>query len=50
MGRARLLIVEDDIDISNMLRIYFAGQGYDVDTALRGRDALGEKPARSCPI
>ena len=40
MGKARLLIVEDDIDISNMLRIYFAGQSYDVDTALRGSDAL----------
>lgn len=40
MGKARLLIVEDDIDISNMLRIYFNGQGYDVDVALRGSDAL----------
>jgi PleD family two-component response regulator len=40
MGKARLLIVEDDVDISNMLRIYFTGQGYDVDTALRGSDAL----------
>jgi len=48
MGKARLLIVEDDIDISNMLRIYFAGQGYDVDTALRGRDAL-EKTRQIMP-
>jgi DNA-binding response OmpR family regulator len=40
MGKARLLIVEDDTDISNMLRIYFGGQNYDVDTALRGTDAL----------
>ncbi len=40
MGKARLLIVEDDHDISNMLRIYFTAQGYDVDTALRGMDAL----------
>src|SRR5512139_1117043 len=40
MGKARLLIVEDDFDISNMLRIYFTAQGYDVDTALRGSDAL----------
>lgn len=40
MGKARLLIVEDDVDISNMLRIYFNGQGYDVDVALRGSDAL----------
>ena len=40
MGKARLLIVEDDPDISNMLRIYFAGLGYDVDAALRGGEAL----------
>jgi PleD family two-component response regulator len=40
MSKARLLIVEDDIDISNMLRIYFTGQGYDVDTAPRGGEAL----------
>jgi PleD family two-component response regulator len=40
MPKARLLIVEDDPDISNMLRIYFGGQGYDVDYALRGQDAI----------
>lgn len=40
MGKARLCIVEDDVDIANMLRIYFAGQGYDVDVAHRGNDAL----------
>jgi PleD family two-component response regulator len=40
MPKARLLIVEDDPDISNMLRIYFGGQGYDVDYAMRGQDAI----------
>ena len=40
MGKARLLITEDDVDISNMLKIYFTGLGYEVDTALRGLDAL----------
>lgn len=40
MGKARLLIIEDDPDISNMLRIYFAAQGYDVDTALRGMEGV----------
>ena len=40
MGKARLLVVEDDPDISNMLKIYFSGLGYDVDVALRGYDAL----------
>jgi len=41
MGKARLLVVEDDFDISNMLRIYFTSQGYDVDVAARGSEALG---------
>ena len=40
MNKARLLIVEDDPDISNMLRIYFSGQNYEVDTAMRGSIAL----------
>jgi PleD family two-component response regulator len=40
MGKARLLIVEDDIDISNMLKIYFTGLGFDVDAAVRGNEAL----------
>ncbi len=40
MGKARILVVEDDFDISNMLRIYFGGQGYDVDVAGRGEDAM----------
>lgn len=48
MGKARLLIVEDDIDISNMLRIYFTSQGYDVDVTLRGREAL-EKTRQVMP-
>jgi len=34
------MIVEDDPDISNMLRIYFRSQGYDVAVAQRGEDAL----------
>jgi DNA-binding response OmpR family regulator len=40
MGKAHLLIVEDDLDIANMLRIYFNSQGYDVDLASRGSEAL----------
>ena len=48
MGKARLLIVEDDTDISNMLRIYFTGQNYEVDTAFRGGDAL-EKTRSNLP-
>jgi PleD family two-component response regulator len=40
MGKARLLVVEDDIDIGNMLKIYFSGMDFDVDVAVRGKDAL----------
>ena len=40
MGKARLLVVEDDIDIGNMLKIYFGGMDFDVDVAVRGSDAL----------
>ena len=40
MSDGRILIVEDDFDISNMLRIFFTGQGYNVEVAARGNDAL----------
>lgn len=40
MGKGRLLVVEDDPDIGNMLRIFFAGRGYTVHVTSRGRDAL----------
>jgi PleD family two-component response regulator len=40
MGKARLLVVEDDVDIANMLKIYFSGMEFDVDLAHRGADAL----------
>lgn len=48
MGKARLLIVEDDVDISTMLKIYFSGLGFEVDTAMRGSDAL-EKTRHALP-
>jgi PleD family two-component response regulator len=48
MSKARLLIVEDDYDISNMLRIYFSGQQYEVDIAPRGSEAL-EKTRTNLP-
>jgi PleD family two-component response regulator len=40
MSEGRILVVEDDFDISNMLRIYFQSQGYEVSVAPRGGDAL----------
>ena len=48
MGKSRLLITEDDVDISNMLKIYFSGLGFIVDTALRGMEAL-EKTKHAIP-
>ena len=40
MSKGRLLIVEDDFDISNMLRIYFDSQGYQTMIATKGEEAL----------
>jgi diguanylate cyclase (GGDEF)-like protein len=40
MAKGRILVVEDDTDISNMLRIYFASQGYEVAVTPRGGEAL----------
>ncbi len=40
MGQGRILVVEDDLDISKMLRIYFDSHGYEVLVATRGGDAL----------
>ncbi len=40
MSRGRILVVEDDFDISNMLRIYFQSQDYEVTVASRGEDGL----------
>lgn len=48
MSQAKLLIVEDDYDIANMLRIYFTSQKYEVDVAPRGLDAL-EKTRQTMP-
>ena len=40
MGKPRLLVVEDDADIANMLKIYFSGLEFEVDIAPRGELAL----------
>ena len=42
-----LLIVEDDLDTSEMLRVYFEAQGYRVVTAGSGREALEKCRAES---
>ncbi len=48
MSKARLLIVEDDVDIANMLRLFFKSQGYEVEVAMRGSEAL-EKTRQGLP-
>jgi PleD family two-component response regulator len=48
MGKSRLLVVEDDADIANMLKIYFGGMDYEVDIAPRGGLAL-EKTRTALP-
>ncbi len=40
MSEGRILVVEDDADISNMLQLYFKSQGYEVFVAPVGNDAL----------
>ena len=48
MGKARLLVVEDDHDIGTMLKIYFEAKGFEVNHAIRGSDAL-EKTRQGMP-
>jgi DNA-binding response OmpR family regulator len=44
--KARLLIVEDDIDVADMLTAYFRVQGYEVVTVSWGEDAV--QTCRKC--
>jgi len=48
MNKYRLLIVEDDSDILEMLKIYFTSENYEVDTAMRGSEAL-QKTRQNLP-
>ncbi len=48
MSKSRLLIVEDDADIANMLQIFFSGMNFEVDLAPRGSTAL-EKTRTNLP-
>jgi len=40
VNKERILVVEDQADISGLLKIYFTSQGYEVMTAMRGQIAL----------
>ena len=44
--KGHLLVVEDDTDIAEMLRMYFNGQGYEVHVAGNGADALASTHPR----
>jgi PleD family two-component response regulator len=48
MSKGTILVVEDDFDLSELLRLYFDSQGYQVIVATRGNDAL-EACRRSLP-
>ena len=48
MGKPRLLVVEDDHDISNLLKFFFSKHDYEVDIASKGGEAL-EKTRQSLP-
>jgi PleD family two-component response regulator len=39
-AKSQILIVEDDLDLAEMLNSYFRVQGYEVQTAAWGRDAV----------
>src|SRR5258706_7812903 len=40
MSKRRLLVIEDDIDVAEMLVVYFSGQGYEVLNAITGKDGI----------
>jgi DNA-binding response OmpR family regulator len=40
VAKEKILVVEDQPDISSLLKIYFTSQGYEVMTAMRGQVAL----------
>src|SRR5512141_992467 len=40
MLKKRLLVIEDDIDVSEMLVAYFTSQGYEVFNAMTGGDGI----------
>ncbi len=46
MAKKRLLIVEDDTDVAEMLLLYFTGQGYDVLHALTGGEGIAAARAK----
>jgi DNA-binding response OmpR family regulator len=46
MPKKRLLVIEDDIDVAEMLIVYFSGQGYEVFNAMSGREGISMARSR----
>jgi DNA-binding response OmpR family regulator len=44
--KKRLLIIEDDVDVAEMLVVYFTGQGYEVFNAMSGFDGISMARAK----
>jgi PleD family two-component response regulator len=47
MAKKRLLVIEDDSDVAEMLYVYFISQGYEVYNALTGHDGVSMARAKS---
>ena len=47
-GEARILVVDDEPDLLNAVRLYLEMEGYQVITATNGEEAL-RRSARACP-
>lgn len=45
----RMLVVDDEVDIANMLAEYFRMEGYDVTCANSGAEALAAASAGAAP-
>ena len=50
MSKGRILVVEDETDIANLLHIFFTNRGYEVETASKGREALNRTRSRQPDI
>jgi CheY-like chemotaxis protein len=46
MAKKRILVIEDDDDLAEMLRHYFGGQGYEILNALNGLDGVSTARAK----
>jgi DNA-binding response OmpR family regulator len=47
MLKKRLLLIEDDFDVAEMLQVYFSAQGYQIFNAYSGKDGIAVARAKS---